>query len=351
MTVVTHDNLTPYQPQPTGRRLISRIGLVGSGDVVRSRYSPALRSRSNRLAEIVICSIEPSAPELGFAYRYHRVRPGNELPLQVLAEEGFITHNALWIIATPSDTHVPYTLQLADFCRVAVEKPIAATIRQARLLAPLRRAAYEVIPIDHKIYNRSVLAFIERISLQPDIMTRVARIEGTFYERDGIRNGRHQEDGIADVQWHLAAATRALFRAAQLPSPMYLDEVLVARHRPDPSRGVQTPNVWSASRIRGHLSDGRQVIPFDFCQAKAAPGSEKRIRLFDASGALIADIDLNESGWHAHARVLDALMQPAVEMHHTLADALDVMEFVEHARVRAHEEPAHAFGDLPAFCE
>ena len=105
----------------------------------------------------------------------------------------------------------------------------------------------------------------------------------------------------------------------------------------------------SASRLRGRLCWGDTTATFDFRQAKAAAKSEKGIRFFNSCGEPVAAIDLNESGWHAHARVLDALMQPAVDMRHTLADALEVSRLVDVARAKAGPETSYLPADLPVF--
>jgi hypothetical protein len=51
----------------------------------------------------------------------------------------------------------------------------------------------------------------------------------------------------------------------------------------------------------------------------------------------------------AHARVLDALLQPVVDMRHTLADAIGVMELVEASQDMACVNEPYACGSLPWF--
>jgi hypothetical protein len=128
-----------------------------------------------------------------------------------------------------------------------------------------------------------------------------------------------------------------------------VERVQASSHEADPQGRFQTPSVWTASRIQGRLFDNEQEIAFGFRQAKAAPCDEKFIRLFDARGEIVKEIDLNEGGHHAHARVLGALMQPTVDMRHTLADAIMVMDLIDASRSIAREESAYAFGALPDF--
>jgi hypothetical protein len=98
--------------------------------------------------------------------------------------------------------------------------------------------------------------------------------------------------------------------------------------------------------FRPHRS-GPLKVAYDFCQAKEEPVNEKGLRLFDADGMLIDAINLNESGWQAHARIIEALMQPVPDMRHTLSDAIAVMELFDLSRGLACEAPGYPFGDLP----
>jgi hypothetical protein len=75
----------------------------------------------------------------------------------------------------------------------------------------------------------------------------------------------------------------------------------------------------------------------------------KGICLFDSAGTLLHMLDLNETGAQAHARMLQALLRPVVDMRLTLADAMAVMELIDVSRAMAHEAPPYAFGHLPAF--
>ena len=61
--------------------------------------------------------------------------------------QGFLAGNTLWVVATPSEWRVDYAQQVAEFGRLAVEKPPAATARQARLLLPLAHSGAAVYPM------------------------------------------------------------------------------------------------------------------------------------------------------------------------------------------------------------
>ena len=330
---------------------IKKVGIVGNGEVVHERLWPALQSIGVPLEALVVCSLEPQSGLEGLPHRYYQVDRDNLLPLDLLYEQGFLGQDTLWIVATPPAAHVPYTAQLAGLCRVGVEKPLAATSRQAQLLRPFA-AGFGVYCLSHKVFNASVLAFVEAVQSDPAILHRVHHIEGVFYETAGLSYGRQQEDGIIDVQWHLCTtALIAPFKAAapQSPLDMTVEQVRVATHEPDPHRRYARPTVWTASRLQGKLVWDGRVVTYDHRQAKGAPTTLKRIRFFDRTGTLLRTIDLNETGCQAHARMLQALLRPIVDMRLTLADAMGMMALIDASREMGQEEPPYAFGDLPGF--
>lgn len=328
---------------------ITKIGIVGSGEVVHQRLWPALQSLGALLEGLVVCSLEPHSGLDGLPHQYYQVGPESLLPLDRLHEQGFLDDHTLWLVATPPDYHVPYALQLAGLCRIGVEKPLAATSRQTRLLRPFAEG-FEVYCLHHKVFNASVLALVEACRQDPAILRQVCHIEGVFYEAAGLSHGRQQDDCIVDVQWHLiTTALIAPFKTLASRFDVTVDQVWVATHAPDPQGRYALPTVWTASRLQGRLWCNGHEVTYDHCQAKGAPTNTKDLRFFDRAGTLLTAVDLSESGHHAHARMLQALLQPVVDMRLTLADAMAVMELIDASRELAQEQPRYAFGHLPGF--
>jgi predicted dehydrogenase len=337
--------LNPYHHT----RSINKIGIVGSGEVVRERLWLAAQSLASPLDGIVVCSLEPHSGLPGLSHQYYQIGPESLLPLDRLDEAGFLGADTVWFVATPPAYHVSYVEQLAPRCRVAVEKPIATSYGQARSLLPFVEG-FEVYPLNHKVFNASVLEFVEACRQDPAVLQQVHHITGVFYEKAGFSHGRQQEDGIIDVQWHLlTTALFAPFTVVGVQFKVTVDQVHVATHGPDPNGHYARPTVWTASQLQGRLVWDGHVVTYDLRQAKGAPQNAKGIRLFDHAGALVQAIDLNESGYQAHARMLRALLEPVVDMRLTLADAIAVMECIDTARAMVHEAPPYTCGYLPAF--
>lgn len=347
-TLVAEAKRVTFEPT-IARPHIRRVGLVGQGEVVRVKIWPALHEVASSLDGVVVCSLEPRSHLDSFGHLYAPAGPDGLLPLDFLEERGFLARETLWLIATPSDYHPHYTAQLAGLCRVAIEKPLAATSAQARRLLAFARRGFEVFPIDHKLFNAGVLAFLDELRMDPSLLERVRRIEGIFLETGGLSNGRQQEDCIADVQWHLLMPSVAGFKIGGARLEASVDSAQVATHQPDPAGRFQAPTVWTASRLQGSFYWDEREIPYDFRQAKGSPKHEKFLRLLDGDGRLLKEVDMNETGWRAHARVLAELLKPAPDMRHTLADAIAGMDLVDAARALASEEAPYPFGDLPAF--
>lgn len=345
-TTLTASPPITFLPAPALPR-ITKLGCVGMGEVVHTKLWPAVHTHAASLTNIVVCSREPHSRLERLPHLYHAVEPDGLLPLDALEAQGFLEADTLWIIATPSACHALYALQVAGRCRVALEKPLAATSRQARRLLPAAHQGAAIYPIDHKLFNASALAFIAACRQRSAMLAGVGRIAGIFYEPAGLSQGRHQEDCIADVQGHLFTPVIAAYRATGACLAVTVDRVWVASHAPDPVGRFQVPTVWTASRIQGRLVCDGQEVAYDFRQAKGAPQSAKGLQFYDREERLLGAMDLNETGWHAHARVLEALIQPVVDMRHTLEDAVAVLELLDASRSLACQEPAYPFGTLP----
>ena len=324
---------------------IKRIGVLGAGNVVRSKIIPALEANNHLLEDVMVCSLEPSSQVTWMPYRYLPIENGGLLPLDRLAEVRFLT-NTLWIIATPSQYHVHYAIQLAGLCKVAIEKPIATSARQARLLRPF---ASQIYTIDHKIFNASPLSLIRRLRHNPSLMEAVGRIEGAFYETDGIARGRQADDTIADIQYHLLAVLQAALKTSDTSFEFKIDKVLTSKYRQDSEDLFQDPSVCTSSLITGLVHRNGMRIQLDLRQAKGAPMNQKFIKFFDTSDRLIEEVDLNESGFHAHARIVGSLLQPVIDMRHDYEDSISIMERLDLCKELATEQAEYTLGRLPDF--
>lgn len=328
-------------------RYTKRIGVLGAGNVVKTKISPALEANSHLLEDVIICSAEPPSQVTWTPYRYLSVESGSLLPLDYLGEQGFL-NDTLWIIATPSNYHVQYGLQLAPFCKIAIEKPIASTARQAKLLRPY---ASQLYAIDHKIFNASPLSFIRRLRRDSSKLDAIRRVHGIFYETDGIAKGREADDTIADIQYHLLAALQAILKTSDIPFEFTISQVFASKYCQEPEQRFQSPDACTSSRIIGLVQRGGRYIQFDFRQAKGAPVNAKFIRFFDESDHLIEEVDMNESGFQAHARIIGSLLQPVIDLRHSYEDAIVIMELLDTCRESASQQEDYKFGQLPKYLQ
>lgn len=333
-------------PRPSPVR---RIAFVGQGDVMQKKIWRALQVAGFDLEGIAVSSLETQSHLAGLPHSYFQIDRDGWLPLDELDDSGFLK-DTLWVIATPSPYHVQYAIQLAGFGRVAIEKPLAADSYQAKRLRPFAKGL-EIYPIDHKLFNASPLALIDKIRQDRSALAEVSRIEGTFFERDGFASGRQADDVIADMQYHLFVPIVAAFKAAGSGFEMTVDRAVVSQHEADPQGRFQIPTMWTASRLTGVVRAGGREMTYDFRQAKGAPANDKVIRFLNGRDEVVVEMDLNESGYAAHGRLLEALMQPRVDMRHSLEDAIAVMELIDASRQLARYESPYGFGSLPHFLQ
>jgi hypothetical protein len=341
-----------HLPEPvdvTVRPPLRRLGLVGQGDVVKHKVWPAIQHLSPALCAVAVVSREadsrlPAEP----AHQYFPVTPSGCLPLAELAAAGFLTPETLWIIATPPEHHVGPAVQLARWCLVAVEKPAAPSAPE---LLPVLESpwAKRIYPIDHKLFNASPLALVDRCRQEPRRLRAVRRIEGVFYERSSFALGRQQDDTLPDVVSHQLNILAALLRGRRGHCHLAIRKGWVSQHSTDVERHYQPPKVPTAVRVVGDVVWASGSARFDLRQAKGAPRDEKWLRLLDGAGRVLHEMDLNESSWAAHARVLDALLQPRPDLRLSLQAAHAVLQALDQANGERVRLPSYPFGGLPDF--
>jgi hypothetical protein len=256
-------------------------------------------------------------------HSYFQVAPDGPLPLNHLQAAGFLSPDALWIIASPSSCHVRHALDLARFCRVAIEKPLSSSAAEAALLWPIADKVWDIHPIDHKLFSRSFQDFIQACRRDPCILDGLGRINVSFHERAGFAKGRCAEDTIADIQWHAFALTATLIRAAGVGVEITVADLQVSRHRSDPAGRFQDPSVWTASHVYGRLRFNGATAVYRLERAKASRADRKCMCRTGKDGSVIADLDLSDP--LAYARVVADLMRPVVDIHLDLGDAIRLM--------------------------
>jgi hypothetical protein len=344
----TSRDAVPHSHGPT----ITNLVLIGSkSDCAKNKILPGLSRLSQSFENICLVDLAEESGVDSFPHRYLKAGPNNRLDLEFLQKHGFLNRDTLTYISTPTDSHAPYIQKMAPFTRIACEKMPAQYAADARSLRALQLDGSEIFSADHKAFNESALERFDAIRGEPAILESVRRIEGVMYETAGYAPGRVQVDcAINDTGWHLLAITLALFRAAGDSPAIFVDESLVATHKADLDRRFQVPRFATAARLRGSVrrGDGTRV-QMDLRCAKGAGVNDKWVRLLDGDSQTIAYIDLNESGWAAHSRMLEELIKPEPNMRLTFEDAIALTGVAEGARDSSIDCGSYAFGKLPFF--
>jgi predicted dehydrogenase len=338
-----------FGPDPT-RDSFENIALIGAGDVVQTRMVPALKAKSLQHLRAAVCSLEPESPIRNYPHRYYRVLPKNLLPLDELAHDGFLNDRTLWIVATPPQVHASFILMLHGLCgRIAVEKPIANEAWEARVLSPLAFGSRPVLPMDHKLFTADCLRFLDDCKRLGSPLREVRRIEGVFFEKAGFAMGREQEESVKDVGWHMLAVLVAAFKYLEKPFALSVDGATTAQYDADPSNQFADARVATASRLLGNLIAEDVKASFQLQQAKGAPHNEKWIRFYGPGNQIVAQVDLGESGWMPHQRMLETLILPTADMRHSLSDSIALANLLGGVSQHASRENSYPFGGLPPF--
>ncbi len=339
-------------PQSAGRA-ITKLVLIGSrSDCAKKKILPGLQHLTRHFEKVCLVDIAAESGENSIKHQYLRAGPGNHLDLDYLRQHGFLDWGTLTYISSPTDSHAAYIAKMAPYTRVGCEKMPAKVAADALPLRKLQLPGRQIFTADHKIFNKSALDTIDAIRRNPGMLESVRRIEGVMFEAAGYVKDRGQVDWAGDdTGWHLMAIVQGVFRAVGESANISVEESLSATHLPDPDEHYLVPKLPTAARIRGFVDRGGFLpgVELDIRCAKASGTNEKWMRLLDVDNRVIATIDLNETGWAAHQRMLEELIKPEPDMRLTFEDSIDLTRVTDTARTTAEDRGYHPFGKLPSF--
>ena len=332
---------SPRRPFAKRRQEIDSVVVVGCGDVVRHRYLPAYRLLADRgvVRKLVLIDVAAECPvPLRPGEMYLSVQPGERVRMEPLARQVPLGPRTLVVVATSTKWHVEYIRQfLHTGCRVAVEKPIAIASRDVAAI-PSHPNLYAV---DHFLFKKILRDFLLLTRAWPgDGLRHLKEIQFECLENRDI-GGRAVDPITMDTGIHAFAAIGALCRAYGVPADIRVESCLAARYRP----GLA---VTTAARIDGTLAVAARDIPFFIRLGKAMRTDRKSLVLVPHVGQPTV-IDLSESGWAAHYRVLRSLLSPRPQMFQTFADAVAGLRSCERAANLQDEGDPYPPGTTPPF--
>src|SRR5438105_2957086 len=71
-------------------RPITKLALVGPGDVSKTKILPAAEANGHAITDIAVVGIDPQSPLGGLRHRYYQVETDSQLPLDRLDQDGFL---------------------------------------------------------------------------------------------------------------------------------------------------------------------------------------------------------------------------------------------------------------------
>jgi predicted dehydrogenase len=192
-----------------------RIGFIGFGYIARKHAKEYCRYRKY-VKLVAVCDKNPGAKEearriLGGSFDFYTD------PQAMLSEQNLdMVH-----ISTPPLTHAPLSiLCMQHGCHVAVEKPIATTVKDCEMMIQVMRdKGVKLIPLHTSLYNPAFLRLKEIIS-RGEI--------GEIFGVDINFLGRADEYFIVDPNHWSHKLPGGAF-CESLPHPLYLAQQLIPR--------------------------------------------------------------------------------------------------------------------------
>lgn len=321
---------------------------ISAGAVVAQRVRPALKFLAPcGLEQVVFVDIghgppfalEPGQPGTA-TERYLRIGPDNRPP-----DWGAAPEHTLALVCSPSNLHAPYAAALQGrAARIAVEKPLALSRQDADRMA--RRT--DLCAIGHQLFKAPMLAFLDSCrhgALDP---TRIAQIDFFLLESVGV-GARQIDDVIWDLAFHGFECILAPLRAAGVTMRVDVERALTARYS---LAGEPHPSVTTAAIIEGVVTIDGRAVQFAMRVGKGVGVNRKEVVFRDARGVPVATVAMNESGWHAHARLLSELLTAEhPDMRLGLDDAASIVGLCCRAVRVACAAADYEFGTVPNFLQ
>jgi len=295
-----------------------------------------------------IRSILPPQVSFPGAIRYICIDPNDPQTLDILVKLGLTGEDALIYIATPTPFHVPYARwALRTGSWVAVEKPLTTDPSHAACF--LREGNVNLSLVDHQLFKKGMLRAIAQVTGEE--MLAAESFEFQLLETGSV-GIREIENAIHDTGYHGFACILALLESSMCITgdvvEINIRDVYTATYDRDPI-GLR-PKEFTAARIEGFISFAGITVPFLIRVAKGVGHGSKKLVIRGKSNRIQRIVTLDESGWHAHCRLLRRLiMDDSPDLGIDEAGVLRTIEACRDASDRARYKGYYEFGSIPSF--
>jgi len=312
------------------------IFIIGAGHVVKERWWPALLEISKKyiIDTISIFSLESVCKLEGRDFLYKQIYNLSDIPNRNIDD-------TLVIIACPPEYHVDYIKYFyTSNCRIAVEKPLSMSFDSLRDLCYSKMN--NVYPVDHKLFSLSFIDFLLSIRTEE-----LGRIESTFFQSLLIPSDRYQINSVYDIQWHLLTLLLSISKKFNLNILDINGNLYTSRYI---YNHVISPEI-TASRIQGIIKGlHNNYVEFDLKQCEGSGRIMKHTILFNKKGGIINTIDLMETGYMQHYRLLfELLSSDSNKLNQSQKHAFLVQRYLDGLLKRQNVEPNYTFNSIPAF--
>lgn len=324
-----------------------RAVTLGFGDVTRKKIKPGLDLLldKHRLDDVLYADIVPDDSIRQMFPKINYLQTGGvDVIEQELGERGWLGEDVLALICTSTKFHVPYAVALQHSVgAIAGEKPLSLNSAEARLLLPLE---HKFIAIEHQVYKRESMEFINR-SRRGDVDWSAVR-HATFRLQEVSNQGkRFVDDIVFDTGYHgLAMIVAALSQRVQ---PIIRTErSRVSRYCDDPM-----PRNFTAAAVEGVISGAGIEFTFELLVGKALHAERKGLTLYSENG-VIADVNMEESGYEPHLRVIERVLdhgQPLLSLRDSIGIVAACEEAMGMAEIMADYEQGERLSWLESAFE
>lgn len=283
-----------------------RVGVIGAGGIARSQHIPLLQKHPQvHLAAVADVSAEALAVvaskfNVPASYADYRELLDNE-DLDAV------------VVCTPNKFHAPVAIAAMNKgLHVLCEKPMAASVEQAREMARVARETGMMLAIAYRYRFQPPVQAAKRLTVAQELgeiyMIRVAALRRRGIPSWGVFTNRELQGGGALIDFGVHLLDAALWLAG---NPKAIEVVAVTSQRLGRSPGVNKWGAWNHEQfeVEDHAAafvrlEGGKALQLEASWALNIAADQETISLSGTEGGLdVFPLRLNKA---AHGMLLDS---------------------------------------------